>query len=220
MASPAEAPGHMECRVHDGARRPVAAGAANSRHSDAVWPSPRRLTLLGCTGSCRQTRAGAGALPSLAVGNSYSFDDGRIERVAGTAPGAVRWRGQDGFVFTTTENVLLPRIAWSDSEARGERTMSVASDCAVPAGAGNTVAFQASRRTVEGQAARPTEVAESWQCRVDGTARVATKAGDFDTFRVSCSFDHGAAARDADTHILLRTRHRLLCTPGRSNRHG
>jgi len=31
------------------------------------------------------------------------------------------------------------------------------------------------------------EIAETWQCRVDDTARVATKAGDFDTFRVTCS---------------------------------
>jgi surface antigen len=148
------------------------------------------LTLLGCAS---QQVAGPSlppaSLPSLAVGNAYSFDDGRTERVAGISAGLVRWRGTDGFVFTTTSNVLLPRIAWSDPDTRGERTMSIAPAALFPLVRGNSVAFRAVRRTVESRGGAATEIAETWQCRVDDTARVATKAGDFDTFRVTCTLD-------------------------------
>ena len=146
------------------------------------------LALLGCTS---QQVAGPALppapLPSFAVGNAYSFDDGRIERVAGTSAGLVRWRGAGDFVFTTTDNVLLPRVAWSDTDQRGERTMSVAPGALFPLARGNSVSFRATRHTVESPGGAVTDIAESWQCRVDDTARVATKAGDFDTFRVACS---------------------------------
>ena len=145
------------------------------------------LALAGCTDLSANAALAPAALPVYAVGDSYSFDDGRMERVVGTAPSAVRWQGDAGFAFTTTENVLLPRIEWSDSQVRGARTMAVARNALFPLAPGRTVAFQATRRTVEGTGRSADEVAESWQCRVDGTERVATKAGDFDTFRVVCS---------------------------------
>ena len=146
------------------------------------------VVMLGCTS---QQVAGPALppapLPTFAVGNSFSFDDGRIERVAGTTASLVRWRGQNGFVFTTTDNVLLPRIAWSDTDTRGERTMSANSGSLFPLVRGNSVSFRAVRHVVESRGGAVTDIAETWQCRVDDTASVATKAGDFDTFRVACT---------------------------------
>jgi surface antigen len=152
------------------------------------------LTLLGCTS---QQVAGPSLppapLPNFAVGNAYTFDDGRIERIAGISAGLVRWRGADGFVFTTTNNVLLPRVAWSDADARGERTMSITPAALFPLTRGNNVAFRAVRHTMESRGGAVANIAETWQCRVDDTARVATKAGDFDTFRVTCTLDTGSS---------------------------
>ena len=177
------------------------------------------LALLGCTS---QQVAGPvlppAPLPSFAVGNAYSFDDGRIERVAGTSAGLVRWRGEGGFVFTTTDNVLLPRVAWSDRDQRGERTMSVAPGALFPLSQGNNVSFRATRHTVEGGAV--TDIAEAWQCRVDDTARVATQGRRLRHVPCGLLNEHGAIGDDADTHILLRARHQLLRAQGGSNRRG
>ncbi|HET7883329.1 MAG TPA: RT0821/Lpp0805 family surface protein, partial [Acetobacteraceae bacterium] len=63
---------------------------------------------------------------------------------------------------------------------------------------GKSVTFQATRHTVEG--VKTSEITESWQCRVDGTAHVATSAGDFDTFRVVCTVSTVPA-----TNVLTRT---------------
>jgi surface antigen len=146
------------------------------------------LAVAGCAG---QQVAGPvlppAPLPNLAVGNAYRFDDGRTERVAATQPGQVLWRGAEGFVFTTTDNVLLPRVAWSDAEQHGERTMSVARGALFPLSPGRSVVFRAARRTVARADGAVTHLAELWQCRVADTASVATGAGDFDTFRVACT---------------------------------
>jgi surface antigen len=148
------------------------------------------LAVVGCTG---QQVAGPALppapLPSLGLGNAYSFDDGRTERVAGTSAGLVQWRGTGDFVFTTTDNVLLPRVAWSDTDTRGQRTMSITPAALFPLARGNSVAFRASRHTVERTGGAVTDIAESWQCRVEDTAHVSTKAGEFDTFRVVCSLN-------------------------------
>ena len=146
------------------------------------------LALLGCTAPQVAGPALPPApLPTLAIGDAYSFDDGRIERVAAASAGTIRWRGDNDFVFTTTTNVLLPRIAWRDAEVRGERTMSVGPGALFPLVRGNSVAFRATRRTVEGRGGAASDIAESWQCRVDDTARVTTRVGQFDTFRVACA---------------------------------
>jgi surface antigen len=146
------------------------------------------LTLFGCTApQIAGPVLPPAPLPTLAVGDAYSFDDGRIERVAATSAGRIQWRGDNDFVFTTTNNVLLPRIAWRDAEVRGERTMSVGPNALFPLVRDNSVAFRATRHTVESGSGAATDVAESWQCHVDDTARVATSVGQFDTFRVACS---------------------------------
>ena len=50
-------------------------------------------------------------MPALTAGTSYSFDDGRTERIVEVSSGLARWQGADDFTFITTNNLLLPRIA-------------------------------------------------------------------------------------------------------------
>jgi hypothetical protein len=133
----------------------------------------------------------AAQLPTLTAGTSYSFDDGRTERIVEASSGLARWRGAEDFTFTTTNNVLLPRIAWHDGQWRGERTMSVAPATLFPLSRGNSVSFAAQRHITDSRTGAATELAEAWQCRVDDTERVAIHIGTFDTFRVVCSLNTG-----------------------------
>jgi hypothetical protein len=133
----------------------------------------------------------AAQLPTLTAGTSYSFDDGRTERIVEASSGLARWRGAEDFTFTTTNNVLLPRTAWHDGQWRGERTMSVAPATLFPLSRGNSVSFAAQRHITDSRTGAATELAEAWQCRVDDTERVAIHIGTFDTFRVVCSLNTG-----------------------------
>jgi hypothetical protein len=134
----------------------------------------------------------AAQLPTLTAGMSYSFDDGRTERIVETSFGLAHWRGADDFTFTTTNNLLLPRTAWHDAQQRGERTMSVVPTALFPLSRGNSVAFKAQRRTTDSRSGTTADLTESWQCRVGDTERVTIQLGTFDTFRVVCSLSTGA----------------------------
>ena len=170
------------CAV-DGMLRVVAAFAAAS-------------TLFGCASqSAIGPQLPAAELPTLSAGTSYSFDDGRTERIVEASSGLARWRGTDDFTFTTSNNVLLPRTAWHDGQLRGERTMAVAPAALFPLSRGNSVSFAAQRHITDNRTGAMTELAEAWQCRVDDTERVAIPIGTFDTFRVVCSLNTGTEAQ-------------------------
>lgn len=149
-------------------------------------------TLFGCASQHATGPAlPAAQLPALTAGTSYSFDDGRTERIVEVSSGLVRWQGADDFTFTTTTNVLLPRTAWHDGQLHGERMMAVAPAALFPLSRGNSVSFTAQRHTTDSRTGAMTGLSEAWQCRVDDTERVAIQIGTFDTFRVVCSLNTG-----------------------------
>jgi hypothetical protein len=149
-------------------------------------------TLFGCASQHATGPAlPAAQLPALTAGTSYSFDDGRTERIVEVSSGLARWQGADDFMFITTNNLLLPRIAWRDGQLHGERMMAVAPVALFPLSWGNSVSFKAQRRITDSRTGAVTELSEAWQCRVDDTERVAIQIGTFDTFRVVCSLNTG-----------------------------
>jgi surface antigen len=125
--------------------------------------------------------------PHLAVGDTFAFDDGRMERVTALSAGTVQWHGQDDFAYTTFVDVLAPRIAWHGGTVRGERRFAASPTSIFPLSAGRVVVFDAERRLADSGTGVATTVAETWSCRTNGTARIATPAGTFDTFRVDCT---------------------------------
>ena len=126
-------------------------------------------------------------LPRVAVGDTFEFDDGRVERVTALSGGQVQWRGLDGFTYRTSSDVLAPRLAWSDGETHGERRFVASAPSLFPLSIGSTATFNTERRIIAGVGSAAIIVAETWHCRADGTARIATRVGEFDTFRVDCA---------------------------------
>jgi hypothetical protein len=135
-------------------------------------------------------------LPNFGVGDSYRFSDGNTESVVTIDRDTVRWRGSGG-TYVTSRDVLLPQLAWTNGSAQGERRIAAASPLLFPLRPGKSVVFSA-MRTVQGSAGgTPGTVRENWQCDVSGTARLATAAGAFDTWRVDCTMSEQAGARDS-----------------------
>lgn len=126
-------------------------------------------------------------LPQLAVGDEFEFDDGRVERVTALSGGQVQWRGLDGFAYRTFSDVLAPRLAWSDGARHGDRRFLTSAPSLFPLSVGSAATFNTERRVTDGRTGTASTVAETWHCRADGTAHIATRAGEFDTFRVDCA---------------------------------
>ncbi len=127
---------------------------------------------------------GPAQLPNYGLGDSYAFSDGSTETVVAVDGDAVHWRSSDG-TYTTSRDVLLPRLSWSNGSTQGERYIGAGPVLLFPLQLGKRVKFTATSdvRDRQGQVT----VQEAWNCGVVGTARVATQAGDFDTWRVDCT---------------------------------
>ena len=116
------------------------------------------INLLVLLGGCASIQQAGPAQPPLApvpeygVGDSYQFSDGATESVITIDHDAVQWRDNDG-ISVTSRDVLLPRLAWSDTTVHGERRIATATPLLFPLQPGKSVEFGAIR-TVRPLAAR------------------------------------------------------------------
>src|SRR4051812_19093623 len=78
------------------------------------------VTGCGSRGSGSLASMPAAALPAYGIGDTYQFTDGSKETVVATAPDQVFWHDNEGS-YITSRDVLLPRLAWTDSVVKGER---------------------------------------------------------------------------------------------------
>lgn len=141
-------------------------------------------------------------VPDYSVGDSYQFSDGATESVVTIDHDAVQWRGNSG-TYVTSRDVLLPRLAWSDTSVHGERRIAATAPLLFPLQPGKSVDFGATRTVRPLTGRTPMTVRENWRCNVAGTARVATPAGAFNTWRVDCSMSEQSAA--AGSPIVQRS---------------
>jgi hypothetical protein len=155
--------------------------------------SCRQITLLVLLAGCGSSHSGGTAqlpivpVPDYSVGDSYRFSDGTTESVVAVDQDQIRWNGGDG-TYLTSREVLLPRLGWINQTVQGERRISAAAPLLFPLQQGKSVVFSATRtvRPVTG-GGPPVTVSENWRCEVEGTARMETWAGAFNTWRVTCA---------------------------------
>jgi hypothetical protein len=186
--------------THDGLHQKFAQGTIctpmPSRAPASALPLFGLLVLLaGCGSKPPADLAGlpAAPVPDYGIGDSYRFSDGAIENVIAIDRDTVRWRGTSGN-YVTSHDVLLPRIAWSDATAQGERRIGAAAPLLFPLVPGKSVVFSATRTVRPMTGGTPVTVRENWRCDVPGTARVETPAGAFNTWRVDCSMTEQSGA--------------------------
>jgi len=146
------------------------------------------LLLAGCA-SERQYPAPvmpAASLPHFAPGDAFSFDDGRTEKVMAVAGDRVTWSSGPNFRFVTSRNILLPRLEWESNVEQGERKLDVAPDTLWPLATGRSATLHYREHIADRAGGSGDDSIETLTCRVSGTAAVPTKAGAFDTYRVTC----------------------------------
>ena len=131
-------------------------------------------------------------LPRYAVGETFTFSDGRRETVVGVAGEKITWRDQSDATLVRYSNFLIPSLSWETRARQSKAETSAEPNLLWPLVVGKDDDFdfrQVIDRKNGGLPPGRKRVGEwnlTWRCTVDRTEIVKVAAGTFDTYRVSC----------------------------------
>ena len=130
---------------------------------------------------------GAAMLPHYHVGDSFSYDNGRVETVVAVDGDRVSWKNDRGFAFTAYYNPILPRLTWESKKRKGKlEDLTAAPSTLWPLEVGKETKFSYSSTVVEKETGTRKAYGYTFDCRVTDTRAVTVPAGTFDTYRINC----------------------------------
>ncbi len=126
-------------------------------------------------------------LPLYAAGDTFVYSDGRTETVTGIDGDRVRWRSNDGAVFTAHRDFVLPAIHRETELLSEETTVDVGPGDLWPLKAGQEISFIAKTKVTYKASPSPRSGFTSrWHCLVEPPRTISVAAGTFETWRVVC----------------------------------
>jgi surface antigen len=124
-------------------------------------------------------------LPTLAPGDTLTWDGGYSETVVAVRGDEVDWRYANGATFTSHRNFLVPALKWNNSDSRA--TTRVAAPATLwPSAPGGVARFRTEQRVTRKISNSESVFQDEWSCRNDGVETVLVPLGQFDTFRLRC----------------------------------
>ena len=131
-------------------------------------------------------------LPRYAVGETFSFSDGRRETVIGVAGEKITWRDHSDATLIRYSNFLIPPLSWETRARQSKAETNAEPKLLWPLVVGKDEDFEF-RQIIDRKNGgippaekRVGEWNRTWRCTVDQTEIVKVAAGIFDTYRVSC----------------------------------
>lgn len=129
------------------------------------------------------------SLPQYEIGDTFIYDNGRVEQLVSTAADRLTWSAFEGRKYVRDRNFMLPLLQWETIESRGTRQVSPEASALWPLESGKTVRFRVvtdvTRQVTDG-VTRHRRRAELWTCRVSAPAPITVPAGTFDALEVIC----------------------------------
>lgn len=126
-------------------------------------------------------------MPTYAVGDTFVYSDGRIDRVADRRDDLVFWRTNLGSRYVAYENFVMPWIEWHGPGQSGRRSVDAPPDLLWPLTPGVERTFEARARIRYRDRPDAESVSrEAWSCATQGRERVTIELGVFDTAVVQC----------------------------------
>jgi len=135
------------------------------------------------------TTAPAAALPQYEIGDSFIYDNGRVEQLVSTSANALTWSAFEGRQYVRDRNFVLPLLKWETVESRGTPEVSPEAAALWPLEPGKTVRFRVVTdvtRAVKEGVDRRRRRAELWTCRVLPPASITVPAGTFEALEIRC----------------------------------
>lgn len=125
-------------------------------------------------------------LPSYQPGDSYVWDDGRVERVVRVEGERIHWGGLGSGTYVRHRNIVVPILQWSTRGEEGRRRIHGDPDRLWPLDRPRSVRF----RVVTESRSRPdrpwVRSTALWRCETGRPAWVDVPAGRFEAVPIRC----------------------------------
>ena len=132
-------------------------------------------------------------LPGYRPGDTFIFDNRRVERVGRIDGEHVVWRTRSGREYVRHRNFIVPILEWQVRDRIGKRQVFGRPDKLWPLKEGKRVRFRVVTETEDLDGSGRRRTVNLWACKVGDRQMTDTDAGPFETFPVQCErFSHNS----------------------------
>lgn len=124
--------------------------------------------------------------PRYEVGDTFVYDDGRVETVVRVGSDQTIWETADGSAYTAYRNFILPPISWKTGLSKGENEIRPAGGVKWPPATHDEVVFAVGSRAGGDAIDEPAVWSGAWRCSTGGIEAVETALGKFDAIVIRC----------------------------------
>ncbi len=140
-------------------------------------------------------------MPTYAQGETFTYANGRVERVVAVNGDTVTFERENGRRFTRDRNFVVPRLSWETKSRTGQHRVWGNQDSLWPLQIGNNARLRAERRMTRKDSGEVASSMRKYECNVDGTEKIAVAAGTFATYRVRCLRYNSRGTRIVSTEV-------------------
>lgn len=125
--------------------------------------------------------------PSYAVGEYFSYDNGKVMLVSALDSNNVVWKYNNGLAVTAMRDFTVPPLQWNTSDKKSVTSKQVVSGQLWPLKVGNSETFITTQNLFTTMSEVPRVVQRKYRCNVKSSGEVTVEAGAFNVFEIVCS---------------------------------
>lgn len=154
------------------------------------------MMVLGCTAAQRSayTHQNSEPLPGYRQGTTFVYADGTWESVSAVVPNIVTWKDHRGYTSNGTPDFTRRRIYYQTRTRQGTRTFGPREDLMIrskevlwPLKIGNRASYTETGTWIDKRDGSEHFYRSQWSCEVAGIERVKVAAGEFNTWKITCT---------------------------------
>ncbi|PHR62547.1 MAG: hypothetical protein COA47_03100 [Robiginitomaculum sp.] len=145
-----------------------------------------------CSASSSAHSAELLAQPEYQEGQTFIFNNGRVEQYSGTDGNLIIWKHRSGRKYSRAPSFFVPILQWKTSRSRGSRKLNGHPDKLWPLRANKKVRFSVvtnsefRKKNQNWEQARRRRSVQFWTCHTRPMVTIQVPAGQFETQPVEC----------------------------------
>jgi hypothetical protein len=130
--------------------------------------------------------------PSYEQGQTFIYDDGRVEQYTKTDGNMLVWKHRSGRTYSRSSSFFVPILKWKTSRSRGARTVQGKPDRVWPLHSGQRIRFSvitnsdSRKKNQKWKLAKHRRSVQFWKCETRSMVSIQVPAGQFETYPIAC----------------------------------